>query len=69
MLLLNYFCFHRMIIINILNNENIKFRGRNPTLINVRNIIKRLDNDLKEVLRNNFGKVKKLRTRRNTAPY
>ena len=57
-------------IINILNNEDIKFRGRNPTLINVRNIIKRLDNDLKEVLRNNFGKVKKLRTRRKTVrPY
>ncbi len=62
-------------IVNILNNENIKFRGRNPNLINVRNIIKRLNNDLKEVLRDNMGsgkfdKVRKLRKRRSkNRPY
>ena len=55
-------------IMNILIEENIQFRGRNPTLLNVRNIVKRFDDDLSEVNRNS-GKVRKLRTRKNTRPY
>jgi DNA invertase Pin-like site-specific DNA recombinase len=55
-------------IVNILIEENIKFRGRNPTLLNVRKITKRFNDDLSEVNRNS-GKVRKLRTRRNTSPY
>jgi len=55
-------------IVNILIEENIQFRGRNPTLLNVRNIVKRFDDDLSEVNRNS-GKVRKLRTRKNKRPY
>lgn len=59
-------------IVNILIEEKIKFRGRNPTLINVRNIFKRFDGDLEKVCSHNVesGKVRKLRTRKNkTRPY
>ena len=55
-------------IVNILIEENIQFRDSSPTLLNVRKIIKRFDNDLSEVNRNS-GKVRKLRTRKNKRPY
>jgi DNA invertase Pin-like site-specific DNA recombinase len=58
------------IIVNILIDEDIEIRGRNPTISNVKNIIKRFDKDLIAKIKLLSSKTRKGRKgRSNTKPY
>jgi DNA invertase Pin-like site-specific DNA recombinase len=54
------------IIVNILIDEDIEIRGRNPTISNVKNIIKRFDKDLIVKIKLLSSKTRKSRS--NTEP-